>query len=295
MRSSGAELAREMPPIGGMQVTAPKGWAERVEHSIDLPPQNLMASDRVRYVGEAFAVVCADSRYAAEDAIEAIDVEFEPLPAVVDPERAKRRARSSTPISAATRSPRCYVEKGDVARAMEIRAAPHPAPLPPPPLCRHAARVPGRRRRVRFYHVRDGVIQNGFTVVSWNLVDTGPAYGGFCCVPGSHKSNFVRPNPISALTHGHWEMMDGDDLAPGVVIPEAPAGSVVLFSEALTHGTAPWKGAHRRRTLIYKYCQSHIAWSTRLVPPPDSVALTPRQQILLQRPANRGAATSMVC
>ncbi|MDE0056702.1 MAG: xanthine dehydrogenase family protein molybdopterin-binding subunit, partial [Defluviicoccus sp.] len=50
---SGAELAREMPPIGGMQVTAPKGWAERVEHSIDLPPQNLMASDRVRYVGEA--------------------------------------------------------------------------------------------------------------------------------------------------------------------------------------------------------------------------------------------------
>ena len=144
------------------------------------------------------------------------------------------------------------------------------------------------------YHVRDGVIQNGFTVVSWNLVNTGPAYGGFCCVPGSHKGNFVRPNPISALTHGHWEMMDGDDLVPGVVIPEAPAGSVVLFSEALTHGTAPWKGSHRRRTLIYKYCQSHIAWSTRRVPQPASVALTPRQQILFQKPANRGAATSMV-
>ena len=145
------------------------------------------------------------------------------------------------------------------------------------------------------YHVRDGTIQNDFTVVSWNLVDTGPASGGFCCVPGSHKSNFVRPNPTSATTHGHWEMMDGDDLAPGVVIPEAPAGSVVLFSEALTHGTAPWKGAHRRRTLIYKYCQSHIAWSTRRVPPPASVALTPRQQILFQKPVNRGAATSMVC
>jgi hypothetical protein len=143
------------------------------------------------------------------------------------------------------------------------------------------------------YHVRDGRIQNGFTVVSWNLADTGPEHGGFCCVPGSHKSNFVRPNPLSAVTHGHWEMMDGDDLAPGVVIPEAPAGSALLFSEALTHGTAPWKGTHQRRTLIYKYCQSHIAWSTRRVPPPDSVPLTPRQQILFQKPANRGASTSL--
>ena len=74
---SGAELAGEMPPIGGMQVPAPKGWAERVDHRIALPPQNLMASDRVRYVGEAFAVVCADSRYAAEDAVEAIDSGFD--------------------------------------------------------------------------------------------------------------------------------------------------------------------------------------------------------------------------
>ena len=143
-----------------------------------------------------------------------------------------------------------------------------------------------------YYHVRDGEIQNSFTVVSWNLVDTGPEHGGFCCVPGSHKSNFVRPNPLPAVTHGHWEMMDGDALAPGVVIPEAPAGSVVLFSEALTHGTAPWKGPHQRRTLLYKYCESHIAWSTRRVPPPASVPLTPRQQILFQEPANRGAAAS---
>ncbi|MDE0384562.1 MAG: xanthine dehydrogenase family protein molybdopterin-binding subunit [Defluviicoccus sp.] len=119
---SGAELAREMPPIGGMQVTAPKGWAERVEHSIDLPPQNLMASDRVRYVGEAFAVVCAASRYAAEDAIEAIDVEFEPLPAVVDPERAKE-GEILHPDIGGNAVAALHVEKGDVARAME--SAPH--------------------------------------------------------------------------------------------------------------------------------------------------------------------------
>lgn len=143
-----------------------------------------------------------------------------------------------------------------------------------------------------YYHVRNGRIHNAFTVVSWNLADTGPEHGGFCCVPGSHKSNFVRPNPIPTVNQGRWTMMDGDSLAPGVVIPEAPAGSVVLFSEALTHGTAPWTGAHQRRTLLYKYCQSHLAWSARRVRPPESVPLTPRQQILFQEPANPGTWTT---
>jgi CO/xanthine dehydrogenase Mo-binding subunit len=43
-----------------------------------------LASDRVRYVGEPVAVVAATSRYAAEDAIEDIDVSYDPLPAVLD-------------------------------------------------------------------------------------------------------------------------------------------------------------------------------------------------------------------
>jgi CO/xanthine dehydrogenase Mo-binding subunit len=47
-----------------------------------------LAVDKVRYVGEGVAVVVADSRYVAEDALALIDVEYEPLPAVVDPERA---------------------------------------------------------------------------------------------------------------------------------------------------------------------------------------------------------------
>ena len=119
---SGAELGREMPPIGGMQVTAPRGWAERVRHRIALPPQNLMASDRVRYVGEAFAVVCAQSRYAAEDAVEAIEAGFEPLPAVVDPERAAD-GEILHPDIGTNLVAELHVEKGDVARAMD--AAPH--------------------------------------------------------------------------------------------------------------------------------------------------------------------------
>ena len=47
-----------------------------------------LAVDKVRYVGEGVAVVVADDRYVAEDALSLIDVEYEPLGGVVDPERA---------------------------------------------------------------------------------------------------------------------------------------------------------------------------------------------------------------
>ncbi|HEX6289322.1 MAG TPA: hypothetical protein VFZ66_09040, partial [Herpetosiphonaceae bacterium] len=43
-----------------------------------------LAKDKVRYVGEPIAMVVAESRYIAEDAAELIEVEYEPLPAVVD-------------------------------------------------------------------------------------------------------------------------------------------------------------------------------------------------------------------
>jgi carbon-monoxide dehydrogenase large subunit len=49
-----------------------------------------LARDKVRYVGEPLAVVVASDRYIARDAIDAIEVELEELPAVVDPELALR-------------------------------------------------------------------------------------------------------------------------------------------------------------------------------------------------------------
>jgi aerobic carbon-monoxide dehydrogenase large subunit len=41
-----------------------------------------LARDKVRYVGEAVAMVVAESRYLAEDALELIDVTYEPLPVI---------------------------------------------------------------------------------------------------------------------------------------------------------------------------------------------------------------------
>ena len=56
------------------------------------PPveQHCVAIDRVRHVGEAVAVAVAESRYVAEDALERVDVQYEDLPTVGDPQEAIR-------------------------------------------------------------------------------------------------------------------------------------------------------------------------------------------------------------
>jgi carbon-monoxide dehydrogenase large subunit len=52
------------------------------------PEHRAVATDVVRYAGEPVAVVVASDRYVARDAAEAIVVDYDPLPAVVDPETA---------------------------------------------------------------------------------------------------------------------------------------------------------------------------------------------------------------
>src|SRR5690349_16765692 len=49
-----------------------------------------LAVGKVRFVGEPVVLVLAEDRYAAEDALERVQVEYRELPAVVDPEAAAR-------------------------------------------------------------------------------------------------------------------------------------------------------------------------------------------------------------
>src|SRR6266446_2337379 len=50
--------------------------------------QAVLATDKVRFQGQEVAFVVAEDRYSARDALELIDVEYEPLPAVIDACRA---------------------------------------------------------------------------------------------------------------------------------------------------------------------------------------------------------------
>lgn len=47
-----------------------------------------LATEIVRYVGDAVAVVVAESPYLAQDAVDLVDVDYDPLPSVTDPEKA---------------------------------------------------------------------------------------------------------------------------------------------------------------------------------------------------------------
>ncbi|VWX57786.1 conserved hypothetical protein [Burkholderiales bacterium 8X] len=85
---AGAELAQALPPVSDQQLPLPAKWRTAVAHRIFDPRQPLLAVDKVRHVGEAIAVIVAESRYIAEDALDLVDVEIEELPAVVDPEAA---------------------------------------------------------------------------------------------------------------------------------------------------------------------------------------------------------------
>jgi carbon-monoxide dehydrogenase large subunit len=55
---------------------------------LKVPRHPVLAQGRVRYVGEPVAVVAADSLYAARDAAELVEVDYEPLPVVTDMEKA---------------------------------------------------------------------------------------------------------------------------------------------------------------------------------------------------------------
>ncbi|NOX21782.1 MAG: hypothetical protein GXP36_01635 [Actinobacteria bacterium] len=64
--------------------------ASDVEHmgplaaQVAIVPRPLLNGDVVRHVGEAVAMVVATDRYVAQDAVDAIFVEYEPLEAIVD-------------------------------------------------------------------------------------------------------------------------------------------------------------------------------------------------------------------
>ena len=55
--------------------------------TLRIPDHHVLAVDKVCYVGEPLAVVVAEDRYTAADAVDLIQVDYEPLPVVTDPEK----------------------------------------------------------------------------------------------------------------------------------------------------------------------------------------------------------------
>jgi ectoine hydroxylase-related dioxygenase (phytanoyl-CoA dioxygenase family) len=120
----------------------------------------------------------------------------------------------------------------------------------------------------QYYVAGPDGIHCGLVAVQWALVDHRPGEGGFACVPGTHKAAFAAPwgQPLDALQRE---------------VPMA-AGDMVVFTEALVHGTLPWRGSAQRRALFYKYSPGSSAWDLPADIRPELLqACTPRQRALL--------------
>src|ERR1700728_2760928 len=120
----GLELAQLLPPVPDTQLALPSKWTTQVQHKFINPQQPLLAHDKVRHVGEAVAVIVAESRYAAEDAAQLVELDLEPLPAVLDPEQSLAAGATIVHDKFSTNlSGGFTVGKGDVDRA--LASAPH--------------------------------------------------------------------------------------------------------------------------------------------------------------------------
>ena len=89
---TGEELAQYCGPLSGAAGEGGSGeeadYEQREQEAEESPPVWPIARDTVRWVGEAVAAVVAESRYQAEDAAEAVEVDYDVLPVVTDPEQA---------------------------------------------------------------------------------------------------------------------------------------------------------------------------------------------------------------
>jgi carbon-monoxide dehydrogenase large subunit len=79
--------------LTGEDVREPLGTVPMMARlpNLRIPPHYPLAIGRVRYAGEPVAAVVAESAYIARDALDLIEVEYDPLPAVVDPEKALKK------------------------------------------------------------------------------------------------------------------------------------------------------------------------------------------------------------
>lgn len=144
----------------------------------------------------------------------------------------------------------------------------------------HVLHGGGGRLGGHVYFCRNGQMWNNLIAVCYQLADINPGDGGFVCIPGTHKANFDCPEQVLRMDR---------DIGCFQHIP-MKAGSAVIFTEALTHGSLPWQADHERRTLLYRYSAGGYVNPPSAYDPakyaPFMDELTPLQQAIMQPPHN---------
>jgi len=121
------------------------------------------------------------------------------------------------------------------------------------------------------YQMQKGAIHAGLTRVVWELNEVVEGEGGTLFLSGSHKSAFKRPESLSGRDSSLWETYS------------CPAGSAVIFSEALCHTGTTWTiKDHDRLCLFTCYNTVNAKWGKHCPPQAVIDSLPPLRQSLFR-------------
>jgi len=113
----------------------------------------------------------------------------------------------------------------------------------------HSGPVPWAKRTQ--FHVHNQKFNCGMVNVLMALSDIGPGDGATMVIPASHKSNF--PHPEMGKHHMNEYSGGSVDGMTGAIEVHLQAGDVVLFVDAICHGSAKRVNEGQRRVAVYRY------------------------------------------
>jgi len=119
------------------------------------------------------------------------------------------------------------------------------------------------------YHARPGKANSGLTRCVWELNEVVRGDGGTLFLSGSHKATFDRPASTNQEDSPLWDTY------------ECPPGSVLFFTEAITHSAVVWTSEERERCAVFN-CYNTIGSKWHTWSPPDEVLaeMPPKRQTL---------------
>jgi hypothetical protein len=122
------------------------------------------------------------------------------------------------------------------------------------------------------YRCFPGHVFSGLTRVVWELNPVEKGDGGTLVITGSHKAAFSAPPSVHDPTSSIWTTYS------------CPAGSVLFFTEALTHSGIPWTNSNRDRVAVFNCYNTINARWHNWEPTPEQLAAMPPKRRTLFRP-----------
>ncbi|MCZ6677707.1 MAG: phytanoyl-CoA dioxygenase family protein [Candidatus Poribacteria bacterium] len=121
------------------------------------------------------------------------------------------------------------------------------------------------------YQMQPGRIHAGLTRVVWELNEVEEGDGGTMFLSGSHKAAFPRPQALSERDSPLWETY------------ACPAGSAVIFTEALCHTGTRWTNESRDRLSLFTcYNTVNAKWGKACSSEAVIASLPPKRQTLFR-------------